>query len=110
MRVAKKADRRMPPEFRCLLYVGIGAFAPGVVATLAEEALPTGNRERDDDTVPCLELADAAADLDNLSHRLMAEHVTVLHAGNDAIVNVEIGAADRTTGDTDDGITSVFDC
>ena len=57
---------------------------------------------------PGPELADAAADLDNFPHRFVAQHVTALHAGNDAIVDVQVRAADGATGDTDYGITGVL--
>jgi hypothetical protein len=79
--VAKEAGRRMSPKFRRLVRIGIGPFTSGVVATLAEEAFATGDGEWDDDPVPCLEIADATADLHDFSHRLVAQHVTTSMLG-----------------------------
>ena len=108
VRVAEEAGRRMSPQFRGLLRIGIGPLTTGKVAALAEEALATGDGERDDDPIPHLQLADAATDLDDLSHRLVAQHVAALHAGNDAIVDVQVRAADRAAGDADDGVARIL--
>src|SRR5690348_16706312 len=110
MRIAEEAGRRMSPKLRRLVRIGVGPFTSGVVAALAEEAFATGDCERNDDPIPGPELADSAADLDNFPHRFVTQHVTALHAGNDAIVDVQVGAADGATGDTDYGITGVLNC
>jgi hypothetical protein len=39
----------------------------------------------------------------------MADNVTFLHLGNNAIVDVQVGAADRTGRHLDDGIARIFD-
>ncbi len=47
--------------------------------------------------------------LDDPAHELVAEDVAGQHAGNDAVVEVEVGAADRRRGDLDDGVARVHD-
>ena len=109
VRIAKQARRRVAPQLFRGLSIGIAAFAAGIEAVAAEEAFAAGDRERHDDPVAHFQIADAAADLDDLAHRFMAEHVAALHRGNHAVIDVEVGTADRAGGDFDDRVAGVLD-
>ena len=58
---------------------------------------------------PTLQILDSAADLDDLTHIFVAEDIAWLHGRNVAIIQMQIGAADRRCRDLDDGITRVED-
>ncbi|MDB5424419.1 MAG: Alcohol dehydrogenase GroES domain protein, partial [Phenylobacterium sp.] len=47
------------------------------------------------------------ADLDDFAHELMAQDVARVHAGNVAVVEVHVGAADGCRGDPDDGVAGI---
>ena len=76
---------------------------------LAEEAFAAGDREGHDDAVADLQLFVLGADLDHLAHVLMAEDVAAFHRGNDAAIDVQIGAADGAGGHLDDGVARMLD-
>src|SRR4029077_19611080 len=99
----------MAPKLGGLLRIGVGSFAAGVIAALTEEALATGDSERDDDAIAHFQLAGATTDLDDLSHRLVAQHVTAFHAGNDAVIDMEIRTTDRAAGYTDDSVPGILE-
>ena len=99
----------MSPQLRRLLRVGIGALAAREVAALAEEAFAAGDGERHHDAVADPELAVPGTDFDHFAHRFVPEHVAVLHAGNDAVVDMQVGAADRAGRYLDDGIARMLD-
>ena len=48
-------------------------------------------------------------DLDDLAHELVAHDVAVLHAGHEAVVEMQVGAADRATRHLDDGVSRMLD-
>ena len=48
-------------------------------------------------------------DLDDLAHELVAEDVALLHRRDEAVVEVQVGAADRRRGDLHDGVAPVQD-
>src|SRR4051812_16908030 len=79
MRITKESCRRVAPEFRRLFMIGIGAFASGKISSLAEEAFAASNREGHYDAVADLERLVVRADLDNLTHRFMAENIPTFH-------------------------------
>ena len=89
--------------------VAVGALADRPVAAPALLALAAADRERDDDAVADLELLVLGADLDHLAHELVADDVARLHAGHEAVVEVQVGAADRAAGGLDDGVARVLD-
>jgi hypothetical protein len=89
--------------------VGVAALAAGIKAALAEEAFAAGDGEGHHDTIADLKLVVVAADLDDLAHGLMAEHVAAFHAWNRSAIDMQIGATDRAGGDLDDRIAPVLD-
>ena len=111
VRVAKQASWRMTPHRLGLFlaFLRIGALAAGEGAALAEEALAAGDDERHHDAIADFQVGDAGSDFDNLAHVLVAEHIAAVHVGNDAIVEVEIGAANGAGGDLDDRVRRRFD-
>ena len=109
MRVAEQAGRRVAPQLGRLLVIGIGALAAGEVAALAEEAFAAGDGERHDDPVADLELLVLRADLDDLAHGLVAEDVAALHLRDDAVEDVQVGAADGAGRHLDDGVARMLD-
>src|SRR4051794_17411281 len=98
----------MSPERLGFLAIGIGAFATGEEASLAEEALATGDGERNDDAVANLQRLVFGADFNDLSHVFVAEDVALVHRRNNPVENVQVGTADRAGGDFDDGVSWVF--
>jgi hypothetical protein len=56
-----------------------------------------------------LQLSDRASDLDDLTHRLMAENVALLHGRHVAVVEVQVGAADGGGCDLYDDVGRVND-
>src|SRR5688572_32496129 len=46
---------------------------------------------------------------DDLAHELVAEDVALEHRRDEAVVEVQVGAADRGRGDTHDGVARVDD-
>jgi len=109
VRITEQARRRVTPEpgrGRC---VRVGTLATRVEAALAEEALAAGDRERHDDTVALLLPGYIFADLEHLAYRLVADHVAALHCGDDAVVEMQIRAADRACRDLDDRVARLLD-
>ena len=92
-----------------MLLVAVGALADREVAALALVALAADDREGDHDAVADLELLVVAADLDHLAHGLVAHDVARLHAGHEAVVEVQVRAADRAARHLDDGVAGVLD-
>ena len=89
--------------------VRVGVLAHGVQLVLAGPAVAAGDRERHDDAVADLQVADAPADLDDLAHELVAEDVALLHRRDVAVVEVQVRAADRRRGDLHDRVAVVED-
>src|SRR5262249_5596098 len=56
-----------------------------------------------------LQVLDRAAELHDLAHELVAEDVAALHRRHEAVVEVEIRAADRRRGDPHDRVARVED-
>ena len=70
---------------------GVVAHRPQLF--LAEKAAAAGNRERHHDAIADLQSRAVAADLDDLAHELVAEHIAVLHGRDIAVVDMEIRPA-----------------
>ncbi len=60
-----------------------------------------------DDAVALFEVGHAAADFLDDAHGLVAHDVAVFHGGLEAVVEVQVAAADGGGGDADDGIRRV---
>src|SRR4030095_16442907 len=75
----------------------------------AKVAVATRDGERDDDAVTNLEPRILRADFDDLAHELMAEDIALLHCRDVAVVDVEIGAADRGCRHLDNGVAWIED-
>jgi hypothetical protein len=67
------------------------------------------DRERDHDAIALGELADAAPDLDHLTHHFVTDHVAGLHRRNEVVEKMQVRAADRTARHPDDGIAVILD-
>ena len=87
--------RRVAPQLLGHPRVGVGVLAQRVQLLLAEAAVAAGDGERHDDAVADLQVLDRRPDLDDLAHELVAEDVALLHRRDEAVVEVQIGAADR---------------
>src|SRR4051794_25982027 len=99
----------MTPELHGFGLVGIGAFAARVKSAFAEEALPAGNRKRNYHPIADLEGLVLCTDLDDFTHRLMAQDIAFLHRRNDAIEDVQIGTTNGAGRDLDYGVASILD-
>ena len=99
----------MAPQLFRFCLVRVGALATGIVASLAEEAFAAGDGERHNHTVADLELGVAGADLDHLAHGLVTDDVALLHLGDDAVIDVQIGATDGAGRDLDDRVARIHE-
>ena len=61
------------------------------------------------DAIADLQTRVVLADLDDLAHELVAEHVALLHRRDVAVVDVQIGSADRRRRHFDDGVARIED-
>jgi hypothetical protein len=83
----------MSPEFFCDIVIGVGAFTAGEEALLAKEAFSAGDGERYHDAIADLQLPVFRSDFDDFAHALVAENVTLLHRGHDAVEQMEVRTA-----------------
>ena len=109
VRVAEQAGRGVAEHLVGHLLVAIGALADREIAAPALLALAAGDRERHHDPVADLELVVRRADLDDLAHELVAHDVPGFHPGHEAVVEMQVGAADRAARDLDDRIARRLD-
>src|SRR5690606_28835040 len=109
MAVAEQAGRGVAEHLRRDILVAIGALAYREIATPALVALAADDGEGHHHAVADLELLVRRADLHDLAHELVAHDVAVFHAGHEAIVEVQVRAADRAGADLDDGVARIFD-
>ena len=58
---------------------------------------------------PTFSFVFSAPDLHDLAHELVAEDVAALHGGHEAVVEMQVGAADGAGGDLDDGVARMLD-
>jgi hypothetical protein len=109
VRVAEDARRRVAPHLLGHPRVGVRVLAQREELLRAHVAGATRDRERHDHAVADLEVLHRGPDLDDLAHELVAQDVALLHRRHEAVVEVEIRAADRGRGDADDGVAGVQD-
>jgi hypothetical protein len=109
VRVAEQTRRGMAEHLVGDVLVAIAAFADRPVAALALLALSATDREWDHDPVADLQLLVFTTDLDDLAHELVAHDVARLHAGHEAVVEMQVGTADGAARDPDDRITRMLD-
>ncbi len=86
----------------------IAVIAGAVLLLLAEEALPAADRERNHDALAFFQ-GGSGADFDDFAHKFMADNVARAHAGNIAVVEMKIGAADGGRGNAEDRIARIDD-
>ena len=108
MGVAIEAGSGVAKDLIGHVLVAVGALADGEIAAPALIALTADDGEGHHHTVTDLELFVRRADLHHFAHELMAHDVAVLHAGHEAVVQVQVGAADGTGRHFDDGVAGVF--
>src|SRR4051812_10966712 len=89
--------------------VAIGPLANRVVLPPALLALAAGDGERHDHAIAGLELAITRTHLDHLAHEFVADDVARLHAHHEAVVEVEVGAANGAARHPDDRIARLLD-
>jgi len=80
-----------------------------VELALAKIARAAEHIERDDDPITELEVLHRAAQLYDLADELMAECGPDPRIGNQAVIKVQVGAADAGPEHPDDGVVGVFD-
>src|SRR5207248_7785286 len=94
VRIAKEPGGGVPEHFVGEVLVAVGALADREIAALALVALAANDRERHDDAVANLKLLVLGSDLDNFAHEFVAHDVAGLHPGHEAVIEVQVGAAD----------------
>ena len=87
--------------------LGVGVLAVAGQSVVAEEAGAAGNREGHHHPVAYFQIAHALADFLHDAHELVAEHHRA-GLGQEAVVEVQVGAADGRAGDADNGVAAVF--
>ena len=86
----------------------VAVVAGAELLALAEEALAARDGEGDDHALALLERR-LGADLDHLAHEFVADDVARAHGRDIAVVEVEVGAADRGRGDLEDRVARIDD-
>ncbi len=109
VRVAEQPRRRVPPQRGRDGGVGVRVLAEGGLAFDARRARAARDGEGDDDPIPDAEVLHPRADLYHLPHELVPEHVALLHGGDEAVVEVQVGAADGGRRHADDRVALVQD-
>ena len=109
VRVAEQARRGIAVELLRHPRIRIRVVAQRPELLLAEVAAAARDGERHHDAIADLQPRVVLADLDDLAHELVAEHVALLHRRDVAVVDVQIGAADRRRRDLDDGVARIED-
>src|SRR5215216_3943297 len=99
----------MPPQLFGGLLVRVGALAARIETALAKEAFAAGDRERHHNSVADLQVLHLGAEFDHDPHRFVPDHVARVHPRDDAVIHVEVGAADRRGGHLDDSVARVLD-
>jgi hypothetical protein len=89
--------------------VRIGVVAERVELARAEPAAAAGDRERHDHAVAGAQRLHRRAGLDDLAHEFMSEDVAAHHGRYVAVVEMEIGAADRGERHLHDGVVRIED-
>src|SRR5690606_25172357 len=102
VRVAEQTRGRMTHQLLRELRVPVRCLADGIEAVPARPAAAAGDRERDHDPVAGAQPLHAGTDLLDDAHRLMPEHVPLLHERIEAVIQVEIRATDRGRRDAHD--------
>src|SRR5436305_12290731 len=99
----------MAPQLLGVFHVRVGALAARIETPLAEKAFAASDRKRHDDTVADFQLLHLAPDLDDDTHRLVADDIAAMHARDDAVIHMQVRAADRSGGDPDNRIARALD-
>jgi len=91
-------------QLLCHPVIRVGVVTAGREFTLAEKTISTGHGKRHHHTIANFQLIaiDASADFDHLTHELVAHDVALLHGGNETVIEVQVGAADTSTGNSND--------
>src|SRR5690606_28434856 len=107
--VAVEPGSGVAEQFVGDVLVAVAALAHREVAAPTLVALATDDGEGHHHAVADFELLVRRADLHDLAHELVAHDVAVFHAGHEAVVEVQVRAADRAGTDLDDGVARIFD-
>jgi hypothetical protein len=107
MGVAEDPGRVVAPEGLGDGRVGVAVLAQREQPLLAIPAAAAGDHRADDHPVADLVAADLGADLDDLAHELMADHVAGAHEGDVAADLVQVGPTDRAEVDLEDRVLVV---
>ena len=109
VRVAEQARRGIAVELLRHPGIRVRVVAERPELLLAEVAAAARDGERHHDAIADLQSRVVLADLDDLAHELMAEHVALLHRRDVAVVDVQVGSADRRRRDLDDRVARIQD-
>jgi hypothetical protein len=110
MGVPEQAGRRVAKHLVRNVPVPVCSLANREVPALALVAFAADDGERDNDAIADLQCVFAAGShLHDLPHELVTHDIAVLHAGHVAVVEMQVGAADRATRHLDDGVARMFD-
>src|SRR4051812_7572468 len=110
MRVVEQACGRVAEYLVSEILLAVGGLAHREIAAFALVALAADDCERNHHPVTDLELVlGLRPDLDDLSHHLMSHDVAGQHRRDEVVEQVQVRAADCTTGHLDDGVARLLD-
>src|SRR5688572_20400967 len=70
----------------------------------ARETAAASNRKCHDDSVAFAQVSDLTAGLDDFTHEFVTQDVTGFHCGDEAVIQMQIGAADGSRCDSNDRV------
>src|SRR5262245_31302447 len=108
MRVSKHT-RRAPAVHGIFNSVAVCLFALRTHLLVAIVAVATGNLEARHDSVALLEPFDSRTQVVHDAAEFMAEDISLLQLDDDAVKQVQIGAADGAAGHLEDDIAVFYD-
>src|SRR6185369_7345793 len=109
MRISENSSTRMAKSLLSHPRIRIRVLTQREQLFLAEETVTTRDRERNDDAIANLKVSHFATNFHDLAHELMTKNIATLHRGNETVIEVQVGAADRRRRDLHDRVALVED-
>jgi hypothetical protein len=87
--------------------IRVGIVAQRVHLLLAEKAVPARDRKPYHDAVARAKVFDLRADLDDFPHEFVSQNIALLHRRDQAVIQMEVGTADRGRSNFHHGVAPV---
>jgi hypothetical protein len=109
MAKTKESSGRLAHGLRGHVRIWVCAVAARIQALLTKPALAAANRKRNNYTIANREILDLRPKFNHLAHVLMAKDISALHRRLVSVEEMQVGPANRTSGDFDDCIARMLD-